>query len=166
MLELIIILGNSDPKVMKARIDRAIVCFNSSKYTNFEYERDIVKTEKRIIVSGTEYETTIMKDYLFKKGFDDEKIIIIENKSTNTVQNIKNSLALIEKMLLNPYSIIICSSSFHIGRVIVIAGLFMTKYAPIIRYIHTNENVSENEFDSEQALISSLLNRYVSTNCN
>lgn len=165
MLELIIVLGNSKPEVMKKRVDRAIIVFNSSKYTNFEYEHDIVKTEKRFIISGTEYETMFMQNYLFEKGID-EKSIIVENKSKTTIQNIQNSLDLMEKMLLNISSIVICSSSFHIGRVIVISGLIMTKYAPIVKYVHTNEKISDNERDNEQMLISLLLNNYISSNCN
>ena len=165
MLELIIVLGNSNNSIMQKRLDRAIIEFNKILYTNFEYEYTRFQKSRKFIVSGTITEVIFMKSYLNEKGICD-LFIITEDKSSNTIENIQNSIRLVENLLLVPASIIICTSTFHIGRTIVIAGMFMNKYNVITRYIHTNEICSTNEIIREQSLINSLLEWYIKTRCN
>ena len=61
-------------------------------------------------------EAVVMKNYLVEQGIDESRIYI-EDKSRNTVQNIKNSLAIIEDKELNEEGIVSISNAFHIPRI-------------------------------------------------
>jgi uncharacterized SAM-binding protein YcdF (DUF218 family) len=61
-------------------------------------------------------EAEAMKNYLLEKGIDEERIFI-EDKSRNTIQNIKNSYSIIEREELNGDCIVSVSNAFHIPRI-------------------------------------------------
>lgn len=75
----------------------------------------------KIIVSGGKgdgediSEASAMKDYLLEKGID-ESLIIIEDKSTNTNENIIYSKKIIEKKSSKDYEVIIITNGFHCFR--------------------------------------------------
>jgi uncharacterized SAM-binding protein YcdF (DUF218 family) len=148
---------------MKKRLERAIEEFNRPLYSDYEYEYEIIPRKRMILVSGTKSESEFMESYLHNEKEIDMSFIIVENESRNTIDNIKNSQKIIEKNNLIPSQITICTSSFHIKRTIVIAGLFFHKYGCILRYIHTNEVVSDEEKNRETYLIVNLLDAYVSS---
>ena len=62
-----------------------------------------------------------MKNYLVEQGID-KKNIIIENKSTNTYQNIKYSNKLIKEKIDNP-KIALSTTNYHVFRAGVIASM-------------------------------------------
>lgn len=61
-------------------------------------------------------EAEAMKNYLLEKGIAEERIFI-EDKSRNTIQNIKNSYSIIEREELNGDCIVSVSNAFHIPRI-------------------------------------------------
>ena len=104
--------------LLKARVDKAIEFANIQKQ----------KTGKEIIYipSGGKGEDEIiseaqaMKNYLIEQGIK-EKNIIIEDKSKNTYENIKNSYNIIYKKNKNA-EILFCTTNYHVFRTGYIAS--------------------------------------------
>lgn len=115
-LDYIIVLGSqvkpSGPAVVtRLRLQRA-------------YEYAVNNPDTIIIVSGGQgsnepaTEASVMKEYLVDKGIDESRIIM-EDKSTNTSENLQFSMALVDG--LQDSSVGIVSSEFHIFRARAIA---------------------------------------------
>ncbi len=115
-LDYIIVLGSqvkpSGPAVVtRMRLDRA-------------YEYAVENPGTVIIVSGGQgsnepaSEASVMKDYLVGRGIEESRIIM-EDKSTNTSENLQFCAALNEE--LNGARVGIVSSNFHIFRALAIA---------------------------------------------
>jgi vancomycin permeability regulator SanA len=123
----IIILGckvNKDktlPPLLKGRVDKAI---EFAKKQKEETNKDIT-----FITSGgkgtdeTISEAMAMKNYLIEQGIDKDNIIV-EDKSTNTYQNFKYSLELIDK---NDPNILFSTTNYHVFRAGNIASKINTK---------------------------------------
>ncbi|WBW94859.1 YdcF family protein [Oceanirhabdus sp. W0125-5] len=103
-------------KMMKNRLNAAIAYLSESEI-------------KTIIVSGGQgadekfTEASVMKKYLVDKGINSE-IIIEENKSTSTFENLEFSKGILEKIQMNnseKYNIVIATSDFHMFRTKLIA---------------------------------------------
>lgn len=100
--------GNTPSQLLKYRLDAA-----------FTYHQSFPKA--MIIVSGGkgngEYisEAKAMKEYLIKKGINDN-LIIEENKSTNTNENIIYSKKIIDSLTKGDYNATIITNSFHCYR--------------------------------------------------
>lgn len=151
-MDVIIVLGNSDPEILKKRMDRAIKEFTSSPY---EYIRDgNVIANKFILISGGP-SATKMKEYALSKHVG-EKFLVLEDKSKNTIENIMFSNKLLDNAFqhgmsfLRP-SVIICTSSFHIKRSMVIAKMLMCNYNT--SFIDTCEDVTYEEYQRENDYI-------------
>ena len=88
-------------------------------YRGFEYHQKF--PDVPIIVSGGQghgeniTEAKAMKDYLINKGID-ESLIIEENKSTNTNENIIYSKKIIETSPTEDYEVVIITNGFHCYR--------------------------------------------------
>ena len=122
--DFIIILGSkirsdgSLPPLLKGRADRAIE-FAKEQYKN---------TKKKIVYipSGGQGNDEIMaeaeaiKNYLIKRGVDKEEIIV-ENKSTSTIENMKFSKNKIDKVNKKG-NIIFSTTNYHVFRSGVIAN--------------------------------------------
>ena len=115
-LDYIIVLGSqvkpSGPAVVtRMRLDKA-----------YEYASE--NPETIIIVSGGQgsnepaSEASVMKDYLVGRGIDESRILM-EDKSTNTSENLQLSASLYDG--LSDSSVGIVSSNFHIFRALAIA---------------------------------------------
>lgn len=61
-------------------------------------------------------EAAVMKNYLCEKGIDEERIYV-EDKSSNTLENVKFSCNIIENEGLNGEAIVSLSNAFHIPRI-------------------------------------------------
>lgn len=61
-------------------------------------------------------EAVVMKNYLVSKGIEEDRIYL-EDKSSNTIENIKNSYDIIKKEKLNRDGIVSISNAFHIPRI-------------------------------------------------
>ena len=100
--------GNTPSQLLKYRLDAA-----------FTYHQSFPNTV--IIVSGgqgnSEYisEAKAMKKYLIKKGIN-EDLIIEENKSTNTNENIIYSKKIIDSLTKDDYNVTIITNGFHCYR--------------------------------------------------
>lgn len=163
-MQFIIVIGNSCDEIMKKRVDRAIEEFKSSPQKRFSYViNDYIPCKKLLFTGSHSSEVDIlkMKEYAIYKGID-PKIIITENKSRNTVENIINSEKMIREMLpsCEAYSpdIIICTSSFHISRVMLISKIYFNKYR--VSFIHTNETITKNEKARENHAIIQFVESY------
>lgn len=152
-MNFIVVLGNSKANVMNKRMDSAIATYRSFEAPGY------------IIVSGTQRETDIMVIYLSK--YVDGKCIIVENKSKNTIENIINSKNIVDQYYRNVRPelkpiVTICTSTFHIKRTILITR-FITDYNT--RFIHTNEQVSIDEYNSEMYKTDVCLNNIAASLC-
>ncbi len=61
-------------------------------------------------------EAAVMKNYLCEQGIDEDRIYV-EDRSSNTLENIKFSCEIIEKEGLNDEAIVSLSNAFHIPRI-------------------------------------------------
>ncbi|MBQ4066972.1 MAG: YdcF family protein, partial [Clostridia bacterium] len=61
-------------------------------------------------------EALVMRDYLVEKGVASERILV-EDKSRNTLENLKNSYAIIEDEGLSTECVVSVSNAFHIPRI-------------------------------------------------
>ena len=118
----IIILGckvgkDGLPPLLKGRVDKAI---EFAKKEKEETGKDIV-----FVPSGGKgkdepiSEADAMKKYLLDQGIN-SKNILVENKSTNTYENIKNSYNLIKEKTKNP-NIAFATTNYHVLRAGIIA---------------------------------------------
>lgn len=114
-LDYIIVLGaqvreNGPSVVLKYRLDKAVEYLNENPTT-------------QCIVSGGQgsnephIEAKVMYEYLVEQGIDANRILM-EEQSTNTVENIRNS----KELLKNSYNGVgIVTNNFHIFRAVQIA---------------------------------------------
>ncbi len=85
------------------------------------YEYYTKKPEALIIVSGGQGpqedipEALAMKRYLVEKGVPEEQIIM-EDKSTSTITNFRNSYAIMEEKGLSASSVIFVTNAYHVYR--------------------------------------------------
>ena len=138
----IIVLGNKNSAIMEKRVDKAIEYFYS-----LYYPCETVQN-KWLLFSGYN-ESNEMYNYALSKGID-EKYLITENKSTDTVENMEMCYELLQKKFpktdYRMPNIVVCTSSFHINRSFVIA---MKVFKQNITMIHTDEDISDEQHDHE-----------------
>ncbi len=106
--------GSYPSLTLKYRLDRAIEILNE-------------KSDALCIVSGGQgddeayTEASVMRNYLLKKGIEDERILL-EDRSRNTVENIKYSIEILEENEIGKDCNLICvSTDLHTSRVAMIA---------------------------------------------
>jgi len=171
MTNIILILGNSNPEILNKRLDRGIEEFYKLK-NPYEDDEIVFGINTHILLSGKgkaikidnkvyETEADYMYEYVSQKV--NIKYILIENLSNSTVENLINSYNILKKLykdsFFNRINIIICTSSFHIKRTIVLSKL-LNKDNFTLKYIHTNENFSEEENLRELRHLDYYLNYY------
>ena len=94
-----------------------------AKRLNKEAEYHEINPEAYIIVSGGQGpqedipEALAMKLYLVDKCIDEEKIIM-EDKSTSTITNFRNSKAIMEDMGLSSDSVVFVTNAYHVYRAV------------------------------------------------
>ena len=87
---------------------------------------------------GKNNEAEKMKEYAISLGIPKE-VILTENKSTNTTENVVYSLPILEKILQKNDRLIVVSSPYHIRRIM----LTLSKYMPEnINYSYCYDNSS------------------------
>ena len=97
------------------RLKGAIKYLNSNPNTKLVLSGGITK-------NNTKSEAQVMKDYLIDNGID-SNIITLEDKSTDTVENIENSLSYLNSNL----KIVVLSSNYHVLRAKMICRLLGLK---------------------------------------
>ena len=92
-----------------------------AKRLNKAYEYHLQNPEATIIVSGGQGpqedipEALAMKRYLVDKGVPEEKIIM-EDKSTSTITNFRNSYKIMYENNLSEYSVVFVTNGYHVYR--------------------------------------------------
>lgn len=164
-MEYIIVLGNRNKNIMKKRVDRAIQEFNSTPIKYFNEFTGTIDIIKYLIFSGgssdgvSKPESAIMMDK-YAKQFVDKQHVIMEDKSRNTIENLVNSKKIIKSIsqsYIKP-KIVICTSTFHIKRTIILSKLIFEGYT--MNFIHTNETISKEEDERENLNLISNVNSY------
>ncbi len=158
----IIVLGNSDPKYYEERVDRGMESFIKLYDRDEINNRDEINTLKNktyVIMTGCSKESTKMKEYAVKKyGEIYASFIIEEKKSLNTYQNLVFSKQIIESMCCF-YSVIVCTSTFHINRSLVLSHLVFPKHS--VQTIHTRSEIPDDIREREKMLLANLLESIV-----
>ena len=157
----IIVLGNSDPKYYEERVDRGMESF-IKLYDRDEISRDdryTLKNKTYVIMTGCSKESTKMKEYAVKKyGEIYASFLIEEKKSLNTYQNLVFSKQIIESMCCF-YSVIVCTSTFHINRSLILSHLVFPTQS--VQTIHTRSEISDDIREREKMLLANLLESIV-----
>lgn len=171
MTNIILILGNSNPKILNKRLDRGVQEFYKLK-NPYEDEEIVYGINTYILLSGKgkgiridnkvyDSEADYMLEYVSQKV--NKKYILIENLSNSTVENLINTYNILKKLykdsFFNRINVIICTSSFHLKRTIVLSKL-LNKDNFTLKYIHTNELFSEEENLRELRNLDYYLNYY------
>lgn len=92
-----------------------------AKRLNKAYEYHLQNPEAVIIVSGGQGpqedipEALAMKRYLVNKGVSEDKIIM-EDKSTSTITNFRNSYKIMYENNLSEYSVVFVTNGYHVYR--------------------------------------------------
>lgn len=176
MIQFVIVLGNSDPKILIPRLNKGIEEFNKNKkyYDDYQDEEETFGVYNYIILSGGgrggkgpkisdkmyKSEAEYMHEYVSK--FIDSKYIILEDLSKDTIENLINSYKIIStKYSVSEYSInvTICTSSFHLKRSIVLATL-LNKDGYNLRFAHTYENFTDEVNKRELRHLDNFMNNY------
>ena len=110
--DIALVLGCSNYEIMKYRADEAIKLYRLGIIDKIFLTGGIglLSTNREMT------ESYIMRQYMLLNGINDSDIII-EDKSKNTYENIKNSLNIIEKASNSEDQIVIVTSDFHSKRV-------------------------------------------------
>ena len=82
---------------------------------------------------------------------------MVENEN-NTYQNLVFSKQIIESMCCF-YSVIVCTSTFHINRSLVLSHLVFPKQS--VQTIHTRSEIPEDRREREKMLLANLLESIV-----
>ena len=167
-MEYIIVLGNRTRDIMEKRVNRAIKEFYSSPYEYIEPPNSI--PIKMLLFSGgssdgvsTPEGAVMMNEFALNKGVD-KKFMAMEDKSRTTVENLVYCKKLLDAnhryhhLGFRP-KLTICTSTFHICRVIVLAKLLLPEYD--LSFIHTEEEVPSNIQKHEW----NILVRYLANMC-
>lgn len=163
-MKVILVLGNVNEDVMKIRLDRAI----SEYYKLFNHEKVDMNDNPTVYFMlsgcGINHEYKFMYSYLINKV--NTKNIIVEDKSNSTFENLLFSTNILMNKFQNIYpgyvkniELIVCTSTFHIKRTILISKLLNI---PSInwKFIHTNEEIINEQEINEMNLIINLINSY------
>lgn len=92
-----------------------------AKRLNKAYEYHLQNPEAVIVVSGGQGpqedipEALAMKRYLVSKGVSEDKIIM-EDKSTSTITNFRNSYKIMYENNLSEYSVVFVTNGYHVYR--------------------------------------------------
>ena len=169
-MDIIIVLGCSNPNTLKKRLKRAIDYFHSVDISD-----EISIKPLMIFSGGGKLSGTTEAEIMYKKAIGkysiDKSRCMFENTSKNTFENIKNCLTLLKEACyfqptyILPYKFIICTSSFHIKRAYVLGLNILGSYGDIIA-IHTNENVSDGETQREMNILNIFLDRIIESQHN
>lgn len=145
----IIVLGNPNPIYYQERVDKAMETFLSTKNNTW------------VIMTGYKSESTKMKNYALEKyGEENNDYIIEEKKSSNTFQNLLFAKEIIEKeRQIRFYSIVVCTSTFHINRSLILAQYIFRKNRNVcsIQTIHSNTPIPEDRRLREKMLLDNLI---------
>lgn len=109
------LIGDRVPPLLKSRLDKSIEIYIKQKEKG---------NETKIIVSGGQgedeliSEASAMKRYLISQNINDSDILL-EDKSTNTYENMKYSKVIMEKT--NKYKSIFVTNNYHVFRASIFA---------------------------------------------
>ena len=123
------LINNKADEVLKYRLRKAIKYLDNNKPCKIVLSGGVTQ-------GNTISEASIMKEYLLKNGID-ERLIILEDKSKDTVENIKNCLNYIDK----EEKVVLISSNYHIVRSKMICRLLgldvkgIGSYTPILELL-------------------------------
>lgn len=163
-MHFILVLGNSRLDVMNKRVDRAI-----EEFRRLDKRDEYGISQVKLIFCGKGNknitEAEYMSSYCQAKGVD-IRDIITETKSKTTMENLVNTLKMLNKAgwfkntLQCKYQFTICTSSFHIKRVMILSRLIfpeLLNFSYSINFIHTNENVTDEEKQRERMITQNTL---------
>lgn len=113
------LIGDRVPPLLASRINKAI---------EFYHKQAAIRTPPKIIFSGGQgpdekiSEALAMQRYAVEKGIPIEDTIL-EDKSVNTLQNMKFSKRIMDNLIPNKYNSIFVTNNFHLFR----AGIYARK---------------------------------------
>lgn len=163
MINVILVLGISDFNILNMRLDRAIQEYRSFQQNFHPEEGEHQNFYLMISGCGRKRSHEYMFEYISK--YVDPKYIIVEDKSMTTYENLTFSFKILEEMFQSNNSfyskinVIICTSSFHIKRTIVLTKL-LDKGNFDFKFIHTNEPVPNFLELQERKNIMNLIDDY------
>lgn len=144
------LIGSTPSRMLKLRLDEAVKLYKED-YAPF------------IIVSGAKgpdesvTEASAMKDYLIAAGIKPD-VIILEENSFNTRQNLANSKAILLEKKLN--TAIIVSNASHIRRSLVLANNLGIKASGAAAPMADNAYLTAKQYLREgAAMVAVLLNK-------
>jgi uncharacterized SAM-binding protein YcdF (DUF218 family) len=159
-MNVIVILGCHQREILNPRLNRGIEEYKN--YVSNGYENSTY-----ILVSGCGRNKEYEYMYNYVSNYIDKNKILIEDKSMNTFENLIFSIKILEDKFQNKpnyftkINLIICSSSFHIKRIILLTK-FIHKSNIEFKFIHTRETITEEQDKNELNNINRFLSHYAS----
>jgi len=151
-IDVVIVLGCTDPKILEERMSVAIEAYKNVKKLLFTGGMSYFP---KIARGGMVPEAIRMKEIAMQAGIL-EKDIIIEDKAKDTVQNFENSFAILEQMNEGKpdseqlKSILVITSDYHITRSMLLLRSALArmglskKYNTFFKY---NQSMKETMYD-------------------
>lgn len=147
-----LVLGNTNLKIMEKRVDTVL-----SKFKQLENEKCYI-----ILSGGGKNETEAEYMYNYASKYVDKKYLICENKSLSTFENLIFSSQIITDLFpKEPIELIICTSSFHLKRTVIMANLLLKEKNYNLFFIHTNEFITTEDSKRELQLIDQFMTYYL-----
>ncbi len=159
-LTVVIVLGNRDPEVMKKRLLAGVRACVQRKATHLLLSGGCVV--------GSRPEALIMKDFLEEMAqrgevpdILDETRVLLETESKYTAENLTECDKLLKLVCSDSeeaVQLVICTSSFHLPRVILMSKVLLPKYE--ISYAGTQEEVTPEEKSLELTSLGTFMHAY------
>lgn len=147
-----LVLGNTSVKIMEKRVDTAL-----RKIEQFKDDKCYM-----ILSGGGKNETEAEYMYNYASKYIEKKYLICEDKSLSTFENLIFSSQKITDLFPNePIDLIICTSSFHLKRTIIMANLLLKEKNYNLFFIHTNEFITIDDSKRELSLIDQFMTYYL-----
>lgn len=147
-----LVLGNTSLKIMEKRVDTVL-----RKYEQLKDEKCFM-----ILSGGGKNETEADYMYEYASKYVDKKYLVCEGKSLSTFENLIFSSQIITDLFpKESIELIICTSSFHLKRTIIMANLLLKEKNYNLFFIHTNEFITTEESKRELNLIDQFMTYYL-----
>lgn len=159
-MKIILVLGTPNDVIMKKRVDRAMEEFYRTPHAIISDYTGETTVLTQLLLSGAGISTELKLEYMNKIG---GKYILSETQSRNTVENLIYTKQILDEMFTKfmgfQPEIVICTSSFHVKRVIILAKLILTDYS--YTFIHTREPITKEEYQNEASILNHSIDTYI-----
>ncbi len=165
MVKVVLVLGHSDKNVLIKRLNTGLQKYLEIRGKNYR-DNELFGIKNYIMLVPGNIENISQRNEMYEivNKIIEDKYIIWNYNTGSTFEIIKTSFDYLNKVFPSYETVdiecIICTSSYHLKRTIVISNL-LNEHKYKLDYIHTKENISKEENISELMGINMFLNYHI-----